>query len=286
MEDKREDRAILFLDTIVKPEADGKLSIIVYRKPTHMDQYLQWDSHHLLSAKYSVINTLTHRSKTGCNKLELLQKEMEHLKKALIHCKYPKWALDRVEKRLTKPPSKVSNGADSQDTTGTQPTTNEVKTKGHIDIPHTQGVCISIKKIRSRYGIQSHFKGNSTIKNLLALSKNKDPMANKSGAIYWFQCGNLTCDNEYIGETSRTSGERFKEHLKEPFPIHHHSINTCHPTTQHHFQIIGREGHDTVKPIKESIYIRVNNPTLNRNIGKYNLHNIWDGSSLTPLVLK
>ena len=28
--------------------------------------------------------------------------------------------------------------------------------------------------------------------------------------------------------------------------------------------------------IKESMYIRVNNPTLNRNIGKYNLPHIWD----------
>ena len=30
------------------------------------------------------------------------------------------------------------------------------------------------------------------------------------------------------------------------------------------------------RTIKESIYIRVNNPTLNRNIGKYNLPHIWD----------
>ena len=43
-EDNKEDWAIPFLDTTVKPEADGKLSITVYRKPTHMDQYLQWDS--------------------------------------------------------------------------------------------------------------------------------------------------------------------------------------------------------------------------------------------------
>ena len=28
--------------------------------------------------------------------------------------------------------------------------------------------------------------------------------------------------------------------------------------------------------IKESIYIRVNNPTLNNNIGKFNLPHIWD----------
>ena len=28
--------------------------------------------------------------------------------------------------------------------------------------------------------------------------------------------------------------------------------------------------------IKEFIFIRVNNPTLNRNIGKFNLPHIWD----------
>ena len=41
MEDDKEDGALYFLDTIVKPEAHGKLSITMYRKPTHTDQYLQ-----------------------------------------------------------------------------------------------------------------------------------------------------------------------------------------------------------------------------------------------------
>ena len=36
------DGSIPFLDTIVKPEVDGSLSITVYRKPIHTDQYLQW----------------------------------------------------------------------------------------------------------------------------------------------------------------------------------------------------------------------------------------------------
>ena len=45
-----------------------------------------------------------------------------------------------------------------------QAVTNEVKTKGHIVILYTQGPCESIKKICGRYGIQTHFKGGSTIK--------------------------------------------------------------------------------------------------------------------------
>ena len=58
--------AIPFLDTLVTPQADNSLSITVYYKPTHTDQYLQWDRHHNLSPKYSVIGTLTHRAKTVC----------------------------------------------------------------------------------------------------------------------------------------------------------------------------------------------------------------------------
>ena len=147
-----------------------------------------------------------------------------------------------MEKRLTRSTSEVNDGANSQDTAGVQSTTNKVKTKGHIVIPYTQGLCKSIKKVCGRYGIQTHFKGGSTIKTLLVSPKDNDPMNNKSGAIYWFQFGDLTCNDEYIGETSRTFGERFKEHLKDPSPIHHHSSKTCHPTTQQNFQIIGREG--------------------------------------------
>ena len=271
------------MDTIVKPEADDKLSITVYRKPILRDQYPQWDSHQHLFAKYSVINTLTHREKTVYNNLELLQIEMEYIRKALTHCRYPKWALVRVEKRLTKPTSEGSNGANSQDTTSAQPTTNEVKMKGHIVIPYTQGLCKSIKRIYSRCGIQTHFRGNTTIKNLLVSPKDKDPMVNKSEAIFWFQCGDLTYDDEYIGETCRTFGERFKEHLKEPSAIHNHSINTGHSTTQDNFQIIGNEDHGITRTIKESIYIRVNNPTSNRNIGKFIYTIYGTGFFLTPL---
>ena len=86
----------------------------------------------------------------------------------------------------------------------------------------------------------------------------------------------LGCDDEYIGETSRTFGERYKEHLKAPSAIHHHSSQTGHTTNQNNFQIIGREGQNLARNIKESIYIRVNNPSLDNNIGKFNLSHIWD----------
>ena len=45
VENNKKDGAIPFLDTIVKPLTDETLSLTVYKKPMHMDQYLQWDSH-------------------------------------------------------------------------------------------------------------------------------------------------------------------------------------------------------------------------------------------------
>ena len=113
------------------------------------------------------------------------------------------------------------------------------KSKGHIVIPYTQGLCESIKKICGRYGIQTHFKGGSTIKNLLVSPKDKDPMVFQSDAIYWYQCGDLTCDDEYIGETSWTFGERYKEHLKEISPIYHHNNQTNHPINHNNFICLG-----------------------------------------------
>ena len=163
----------------------------------------------------------------------------------------------------------------SSNTTGRDPN-KEKYSKGHLGILYTQGLGKNIKKTCTKYGIPTHFKGNRTIRQILVKPKDKDPKDKKSGAIYYYQCEELTYNEEYIEVTSRTFGERFKKHLKEPSPIHAHSTQTEHSTTQDNFNIIGREDHGLARTIKESTFIRVNNPTLNRNVGKNNLQHIWD----------
>ena len=205
VEDNKEDRSIPFLDTIVKPEADGSLSITVYRKPTHTDQYLHWDSHHHLLTTFSVIHTLSHRAQTVYNKPELLQQEKNHLRKALTKCKYPKWALDKVEKRLlTGPPERSLMGLIAKALQVPKQPPIKLKLRATLSYP-THKVFVKVSK-RSvvDMAFKTCFKGGSTIKNLLVSLKDKDPMANQSGPIYWYQCGDLGCDDEYIWETSRT----------------------------------------------------------------------------------
>ena len=133
-------------------------------------------------------------------------------------------------------------------------TTKDKYTKGHIDIQHTQGIGESIRNICKRYGIQTHFKGIRTIKNILVNSKDKEPFYKKSGVIYWYQCGELMCHDGYIGETSRTLGERYNEHLKQPSPIFECCNISGHSTNPDNFTIIGREDHGLSRSIKR-IYL-------------------------------
>ena len=87
----------------------------------------------------------------------------------------------------------------------------------------------------------------------------------------------MDCDEEYIGESGgRTFTERFREHMKAPSPIHDHCNINGHELSLDNFSIVGREDPKIVRIIKEAILIRVNDPSLNRNTGKYQLPHIWD----------
>ena len=85
----------------------------------HTDQYLQWDSHHNLAAMYSVISTLNSQVRTVCTMPELLNNELQHIRKTLTKCKYPKWAPHKVERNYIK------RGQDKSNVHNTQGDTSE-----------------------------------------------------------------------------------------------------------------------------------------------------------------
>ena len=75
---------------------------------------------------------------------------------------------------------------------------------------------------------------------MLVRPKDQDPKEKKSGVIYSYQCGAIDCGEEYIGETSRTLGEWYKGHLREPSPIQAYSQLTGHQLSPDIFNILGR----------------------------------------------
>ena len=197
------DGSLPFLDTLVTPQSDGSLVTTVYRKPTHTNQYLQWDSHHAITNKYSIISSLLHRAKHIWSNQQLLEEEQSHIQRALSMCKYPDWAINRTKLKMSTPKTNKNNNS-------------RTINRGHITVSYSEGLSETVKNICRKYGILVHFKSGKNIKDEWVAPKDKDHLTKKSGIIYRYKCDRLECDEEYIGETARTFGERYKEHLKAP----------------------------------------------------------------------
>ena len=52
------------------------------------------------------------------------------------------------------------------------------------------------------------------------------------------------------------------------------------------FTIIDREAQGATRTIKKAMYICLNDPPLNRNLGKYNLPHLWDEILQDTLLLQ
>ena len=96
----------------------------------------------------------------------------------------------------------------------------------------------------------------------------------------------MDCKDEYIRETGKTFAKRYKECLNVPSCIHDHPNITGHDISINNFSIVDRGDYNLARSINEAIFIRVNDPSLNRNIGKYQLPHIWDEVLMNSFELR
>ena len=68
----------------------------VYRKKTHTDQYLSFESYHPLPHKLRVIRTLYERANNIITEPEDQRQEIIHINNALRVCGYPDWFFKEV----------------------------------------------------------------------------------------------------------------------------------------------------------------------------------------------
>ena len=254
--------AIPFLDTFPRPSgANLKIVTSVYRKPTHTDRYLDYNSNHPKSAKRAVVRALTDRAKNICSTPELLAEEMDHLMKILRYNNYPQWMINKQGRN----DSRTDTGSLIDPKTG-----NEVKKSIFISAPYFPGLSESFKQLFKYTPVQVCFKGQNTIKSLLMHPKDKIDPSLKKDVVYQWSCSKTNCKSSYIGETSRSLSERVKEHCKEGnSAIYQHCATTGHPLpTLDHFKVIDQEKSQIAREAKEAIHIRKRDPELNRNVGK------------------
>ena len=186
VEDNKEDGSIPFLHTIVKPEADGTLSLTVYRKPTHTDQYLQWDGHHHLSGNLVSSTPSPIGPKQCATSLSCSNKKRTTSGRLPPNANIPNGLWTRWRKGSTSLPVRSKMGLTTKALQLPNLSPRKLKIRVILSYPTHKVFVKASKRICGRCGIQTHFKGGRTIKSLLVSPRTKTLWFNQSGAIYWY----------------------------------------------------------------------------------------------------
>ena len=158
METER-DNTIPFLDTSATRDSDGLLTISVYRKPTHTDQYLAYDSHHPRSVKRGIVKCLYDRAKYLINKQSSVTNKKKHFSSVLVSNGHPSLFVQKITK--TK-----------------RPTANEEPTqdfKSTAVLPYIKGLSEVLRRCLQQ-GVSTVFKSDTTLGSHLV--RPKDAQAN------------------------------------------------------------------------------------------------------------
>ena len=81
--EQEEDRTLPFLDMLLRRRENGSLDVSVYRKPTHTDQYLHFESHHPTHVKEGVVRCFHDTARGIISTQDNHQKEVDHLARVL-----------------------------------------------------------------------------------------------------------------------------------------------------------------------------------------------------------
>ncbi|KAI8489605.1 hypothetical protein Bbelb_327720 [Branchiostoma belcheri] len=119
----------------------------------------------------------------------------------------------------------------------------------------------------------TNFKPHSTLRQRLVHPKDQPHKGTKANVIYRIKREEPNCNNTYIGETSRPLKVRYKEHCRPSANgyssaiFHHLHHNQGHSFKLESTVILDRETSWWERGVKEAIYERMYNPTLNREGG-------------------
>ena len=206
--ERENDRRLSFLDLNVCRPHRGNLETSVYRKPTHTDKYLAFDSHHPICHKKFVTRTLLTRADCLPSSCDSRAKERKYVFDVLKVNGYPNTFLRNCLKPVT--PSLNNSG-------------DEVSATGFAVIPYIRGVTEPIKRVLSSHNVKVAQKPLQMLSHIFA--KPKDPVLKeqRTDAVYSIPCND--CDHEYIGQLFYRVSE---------YVYHHH---------HHHFS--GRGGCET-----------------------------------------
>ena len=209
-----------------------------------------------------------------------MDRELQHIRTALQHCQFPDWVPNQWQHKFTNSnqPTTTNNNNNHN------PPANNKKNITIVVpyMPNTGESSGNCAKERHTSRLQRYQCIKDSTRKLQGQGPPKQPNRNHIPLPMppnkFPQCIHR--------ESGRSLGERVKEHFKAPSPIHLHSTTTGHQVDPEQFNIVHKEVNSHSRTIKEAMFIHVQDPTLNRNLGEYQLPHIWDHFLLASPTLQ
>ena len=271
-----ENGKIPFLDVLTTRSNKNKNTIetTVYRKETNTDIYINWFAHAPIEWKKSTLNSVIKRAELICSTEEYLKLEIAHIKEIFCNLNnYPKKYVQRTIDNILHTKDQI---------TGDTNTKNEETTYIQMNLPYTgkkgTNLISKMKKLLRNSlpeNVQPRVVYNSTKLSSKFQLKDKIEFEHKNNVVYYCQCPNDNCNENYIGETSRRIIERIKDHNNRDKKSHilTHSIEKKHAHVwKDDFKIIGANyKNNTKRKISEALHIKQRKPSLNIQEKSFNL---------------
>ncbi len=190
----------------------------------------------------------------------------------MVNCGYPDWVIERGKTEVISPTEKSKDHSD----------TERKVNKGLVVLPYIQGLTETLARVYKSYGIQTCIKPTTTLRQELVSPKDKVLKQDVIGAIYMILCEDNYCSDFYIGETERRLKTRFQEHTR-PSSVptsdvaeHIHLEAPGHQVNIESVKVLDKDHRYFERGVKESIYIRAHQPTLNRHPGRHQLSPVYN----------
>ena len=258
-------RKLPFLDLDIT-RLDDRFITKVYRKDTHTNKYINWNSNCSEECLIGTMKTLIFRAHELCDLEQDKQEELQFLKNTFISNDFPPQVVDKVF-HTYKPGQKKNQDEDAKPTET-------------ICVPYVPGFSERFRKVMRKNGIRVVFNKGRTLGSLLVRTKASTQIEKSKDHIYLKNCS--TCKSMYIGETGQYQKKRdqghkadIKQGKKSNSFFMHLNNNKNHQIDWETTKILDNEKDYHRRIIKESLYI---NAFRNEK-----LMNLEDGKPINPI---
>ena len=209
------------------------MDISIYRKSTHTDRYLDFNSHHEYKEKVSAANTLLHRALNLPSSESGKALETNRISSTLRSNGYPKKTISEIiNKKL------ATNAAPNH-----IPTPEDLvrmffrwadpeNNNNFVVLPYIKGTTEPVLRILKQHDISVSTKPLSTLQSHFQVPKFRPNPEQQCNVVYRIPCAD--CPWSYIGETKRSFETRKKEHIRNVKNFNSGSNVAKHAWTHNH----------------------------------------------------